>query len=499
VNRPLLRFAVLALSLAAAFAAPLGEPLCAQIPADEFAARRDALSRTVGDGVLLVLGALEPVPDYMPWEQSRPFYYLTGFREPNAALVMVRRNGATTGMMFVPPSDPAREVWNGARLGVAGVRTRYAMEGRDGGTLLRVIDSLLTGNTTLHIIGDFNGTAMSRSPHMQMLDGIRRKHPQRTINDVTAAVATMRGVKSATEFDRLRIATEISARGHLAAIRLATPGVAEFELQAAAEHVWRSEGADGPGYVSILGSGPNSTVLHYNANSRIAQSGDLVVMDMAAQYDGYSSDITRTIPVNGKFTPAQREIYEIVLDAQAAAERQVRPNSPAQRMMDSATVALANGLARVGLIESPRATYDCGTGARAQQCSQLSLYFMHGLGHGIGLEVHDPDQYYETGMIGVGSAFTIEPGIYVRADVASIIPDTPRNRALKEKIAPALARFGGIGVRIEDDYLVTAKGVERPSALVPREIDALERLLAQPRTPRDPSVTTRYMRDRTGR
>ena len=495
MNRRLTRPFLLALSLGAL----LGAPLSAQIPDAEFAARRAALSRTVGDGVLLVLGAPEPVPDYLPWDQSRPFYYLTGFREPNAALLMVRQNGETTGMMFVPPSDPAREVWNGARLGVAGVRTRYGMEGRDAGTLMRVLDSLLTGNRTLHIVGDFSGNAMARSPHAQMLDNIRRKHPQRTIHDATAAVNTMRGVKSAAEFDRLRIATEISARGHLAAIRLATPGVAEFELQAAAEHVWRSEGADGPGYVSILGSGPNSTVLHYNANSRVAESGDLVVMDMAAQYDGYSSDITRTIPVNGKFTPAQREIYGIVLAAQAAAERQVRPNSPAQRMMDSANIALAEGLARVGLIESPRATYDCGTGSRPQQCPQLSLYYMHGLGHGIGLEVHDPDQYYETGMIGVGSAFTIEPGIYVRAHLASIIPDTPRNRALKEKIAPALARFGGIGVRIEDDYLVTPKGVERPSALVPREIDELERLLAQPRTPRDPSVTARYMRDRTGR
>ncbi len=487
------------LALAIVLAAPCSAPLQAQIPDSEFAARRELLSRTVGDGVLLVLGALEPVPDYMPWEQSRPFYYLTGFREPNAALVMVRRNGETKGLMFVPPSDPAREVWNGARLGVAGVRTRYAMEGRDAGTLLRVLDSLLTDNTTLHVIGDFDGSAMSRSPHMQILDGIRRKHAQRTINDVSATVATMRGVKSAAELDRLRTATQISARGHLAAIRLATPGVAEFELQAAAEHVWRSEGADGPGYVSILGSGPNATVLHYNANSRVAASGDLVVMDMAAQYDGYSSDITRTIPVNGKFTPAQRQIYEIVLAAQTAAERQVRPSAPSQRMIDSATVALAEGLTRVGLIESPRATYDCGTGNRVQQCSQLSLYYMHGLGHGIGLEVHDPDQFYETGMIAVGSAFTIEPGIYVRAELASIISDTPRNRALKEKIAPALARFGGIGVRIEDDYLVTPTGVERPSALVPREIDALERLLSQPRTPRDPSVTARYMRDRTGR
>ncbi len=495
MNRPLFR----SIAFAVLFASSGSVPLSAQIPASEFASRRAALPRTVGDGVLLVLGALEPVPDYMPWDQSRPFYYLTGFREPNAALVMVRRDGETTGMMFVPPSDPSREVWNGARLGVAGVRTRYAMEGRDAGTLLDVLDSLLTGNTTLHVVGDFDGTSMSRSPHMQILDGIRRKHPQRTISDVSAMVATMRGVKSAAELARLRAATEISARGHLAAIRLATPGVAEFELQAAAEHVWRSEGADGPGYVSILGSGPNSTVLHYNANSRVAESGDLVVMDMAAQYDGYSSDITRTIPVNGKFTPAQREIYEIVLAAQTAAERQVRPNAPSQRMIDSATVALAEGLTRVGLIESPRATYDCGTGSRVQQCSQLSLYYMHGLGYGIGLEVHDPDQFYETGIIAVGSAFTIEPGIYVRAQLATIIPDTPRNRALKEKIAPALARFGGIGVRIEDDYLVTSTGVERPSALVPREIDALERLLAQPRTPRNPSVTARYMRDRTGR
>lgn len=479
--------------------ASLSSALAAQIPDAEFTARREALSRTVGDGVLLVLGALEPIPDYLPWEQSRPFYYLTGFREPNAALVMVRRGSQVAGMLFVPPSDPSREVWNGARLGVDGVRERYGMDGRDGGTLMRVLDSLLTENVPLHVVGDFSGGTMARSAHSQMLDAIRRKHSQRTITDVTAAVNTMRGVKSESEFHRLRIATEISARGHLAAIRLATPGVAEFELQAAAEHVWRGEGADGPGYLSILGSGPNATVLHYNANSRVTESGDLVVMDMAAQYDGYSSDITRTIPVNGRFSPAQRDIYAIVLAAQMAAERQVRPGGPAQRMMDSANAALAAGLARVGLIESPSATYDCTAGARPRQCSQLSLYYMHGLGHGIGLEVHDPDRYYETGTIGVGSAFTIEPGIYVRAHLASILPETPRNRALMEKIGPALTRYGGIGVRIEDDYLVTAKGVERPSALVPREIEALERLLAEPRTPRSPTVTSRYLRDRTGR
>ncbi len=478
--------------------APLAHA-AAQMPASEFSARREALARSVGDGITLVLGAPEMVPDYKLWTQSPHFYYLTGFREPSTALVLIRTSGNTRGLLFVQPRNPAREVWNGVRLGVEGVQPRFGLDGRDWGSFPRVLDSLLTGASTLHVVGDFEGSPHDRSAHTEMLDAIKRRHPQLRVNDVSGTVASMRGRKSATEFDRLRIAAGISARGHLAAIRLATPGVGEFELQAAAEHVWRAEGGDGPGYQSILGSGPNSTILHYNANSRITEPGDLVVMDMAAMFDGYSADITRTIPVSGRFTPAQREIYEIVLAAQAAAERQVRPRSPAKAMVDSSNAALAAGLTRLGLIESPSATYDCGTAARPQLCPQLALFYMHGLGHGIGLEVHDPEQYYEAGMIDIGSAFTIEPGIYVRGHLADILPDTPRNRAYAARIAPLLARYGGIGVRIEDDYLVTANGVERPSAEVPRDIDALERLLAEPRTARDPSVTARYRRHATGR
>jgi Xaa-Pro aminopeptidase len=482
------------LLLAAAFAAELP----AQIPAAEFAARRDALATTVGDGVVLVLNTLEPVPDYLPWRLSRPFFYLTGFREPNAALVMIQRGNTREAMLFVPPRDPAQEVWTGPRLGVENVQRSLGMRGRDVGQLYAVIDSLLATNVPLFVIGDLESGPLAVSPHAQIVNSLRAKHPTRRITDATAAVLALRGSKSEAEFDRLRIAAEISARGHLAAMRVIAPGVGEWEIQAAAEYVWRREGADGPGYTSIVGSGPNTTVLHYNASTRVAQAGELVVMDMAAEFDGYSADITRTVPVSGRFTEAQRAIYSLVLDAQLAAERQVRVGAPARAMTDSSNAVLRNGLARLGLTEGPDATYDCSVGARPRQCSQLSLYYMHGLGHGIGLDVHDPDQYYETGIIAVGSAFTIEPGVYVRAQLAEILPDTPRNRALLARIKPALDRFGGIGVRIEDDYLVTARGVERVSAGVPREIAEIERLMAEPRTPRDPSVTERFLRHRTG-
>lgn len=480
--------------LALFVAADLG----AQISATEFAARRDAAVRGITEGVVLVLGAPAPVPDYLPWQPSRPFFYLTGFREPDAALVIVRRGSTTRTMLFVPPRDPVREVWNGTRLGVEGVQRSLGIEGRDATVLDAVLDSLLRETRALYAAGDFEGPWDTPTPHARRVARLLERHPQLQLTEFNPVIASLRGRKSDAELNRLRIAAEISARGHLAAMRVIQPGVAEFEVQAAAEHVWRSEGADGPGYGSIVGSGPNATILHYNASTRIAQAGELMLMDMGASFDLYSADITRTVPVSGRFSPAQRDIYDVVLGALKAAERQVHSGAPARRMVDSSNAVLRDGLTRLGLIDAADASYDCGSAERPRSCSQLSLFYMHGLGHGIGLDVHDPDQYERGGVIGVGSAFTIEPGIYVRAHLGEIIPPTPANRAYLARIAQALTRFGGIGVRIEDDYLVTTQGVVRASAGVPREIDEVERVMAEPRTPRDPAVTERFLRHRTG-
>ncbi|HET8771624.1 MAG TPA: Xaa-Pro aminopeptidase [Gemmatimonadaceae bacterium] len=455
------RLLLIVITAATCLAAPLG----AQVSDAEYAARRDSLFAALEDGVTIVFGADEPDPDYLPWQQARGFLYLTGFDEPGAALVMVEHDGAQHELLFVREKNPAEEVWTGKRLGVAAVRETLGLEGRNASTLPHMIDSLRQLGGRLYGVGDVERISALGA------------------TDANAAVDLLRGQKSLGELVRLQIAAEISAQGHLEVMRTVRPGIAEFQIEALAEYIWRSAGADGPGYTSIVGSGPNATTLHYGENSRTAQDGEVIVMDMAAAFDGYSADITRTVPVNGTFSPAQREIYTIVLDAQKAAERQVRAGGPARAMSDSAGAVLRAGLARIGLIDAPDARYECGSRDEPRQCSQLSLYYMHGLGHGIGLDVHDPDQYYATGTIDVGSAFTIEPGIYVRSNLLEIIPDTERNRAFKQRIAQAFAKYAGIGVRIEDDYLVTENGVLRPSAGVPREIDEVEAELAKPRPP----------------
>jgi Xaa-Pro aminopeptidase len=483
----------------AALLACLAVPLAAQLPMTEFTARRDSLVRALPDGVILALGAPEPVPDYIPFRQHPYLFYFTGFTEPGAALVIVKRGTERRDLLFVQGRDPAREVWTGARLGVAGVRPRLGLEGRDAAVLSTVLDSLLTVHQTLHVLGDIGSRMTERSLHDQFIDGLRTANPKIEVNDARREANRLRGRKSPAELERIRIASELSAQGHLAAFAAVQPGVAEFTLQAIAEATWRQAGGDGPAYGSIVGSGPNATTLHYNRSERVAQAGEVIVLDMATSYDGYAADITRTVPVSGRFSPAQREIYAVVLGAQTAAERQIRLGGPARAMTDSATAVLRNGLARVGLIESPEATYDCGSAQQPRSCPQLQLYYMHGLGHGIGLVVHDPEQYTLTGSFGIGSAFTIEPGIYVRENLLTILPDTPGNRRMAAKIAPAVARYANIGVRIEDDYLVTAAGVERVSAAVPREIEAIEALLARPRTPLDPAAVRRFLQLKTGR
>ncbi|HUF31372.1 MAG TPA: M24 family metallopeptidase, partial [Gemmatimonadaceae bacterium] len=218
------------------------------------------------------------------------------------------------------------------------------------------------------------------------------------------------------------------------------------------------------------------------------------VMDIGASYRGYTADVTRTVPVNGTFSPEQRRIYEIVRAAQAAAERAATLGSDAARMTQAAAQVLAQGLARLGLIQAPDATYDCPAQGASAPCLQLQLFYMHGLGHGIGLDVHDPEQFYHTRRIEAGSAFTIEPGLYIRGNVLETLPETPRNREIASALSAAVATYSNIGVRIEDDYIATAQGVEWISR-APRELSEVEEAMREPfaaPTPRDPEIIEWY-------
>ena len=477
----------------------------AQVTQAEYAARRDALAKSLsGDGVILVLGNREPKENFQNFWQSEPFNYLTGFLEPDAALVMVKKGGTIEQMLFVEPRDPAQEVWTGARLGVEGVKPKTGMTGRVATALRATLDSLLTQGGTLHAVGDLSrgggadvpGGTTIRTADDQFIDQLKLTHRNITVSDAGSVVNRLRGVKSPAELALIRTAAQISAKAHVQAMHAIAPELAEFEIQALAEYTFRRNGADGPSYGSIVGSGPNSTTLHYNKDDRFMKAGEMVNMDMAAYYGGYSADLTRTVPVTGIFTPAQKDIYQIVLDAQLAAERQVKPGTRFATLNDSATAVLRHGLTTIGLIESPTATYDCGNG---RSCPQLSLYYMHGLGHPIGLDVHDVDVGFSSGApLAVGSAFTIEPGIYVRENLLAIIPDTPRNAALRSKVAAGLKKYANIGVRVEDDYIVTATGFERPTSEAPRTIAEIEKEMARkgPIPARDAATVEAYKKIR---
>jgi len=459
----------------------------------EFAARRAALVAGLPDGALVALGGHEPPQDYLTFVQSPSFYYLTGFKEPDAALIIVKRGGQVmASTMFVQPRLPSREVWTGSRIGTEGIGALTGMKGRDVADLPKVLDSLAAAGVALSVVGDIstseasangavNSLVVPRSPDDQVFERLRAKYPGLKVTAVNDAVEAARGRKSAVEQGYMRQAVDITVMAQKEAMAAIEPGMNEFEIQSLIEYTFRRNGADRPSFSTIVGSGPNSTTLHYNLNDRFIEPNDVIVMDIGASYRGYAADVTRTVPASGTFSPQQRAVYEIVRAAQASAERQAKLGANARLMSDSASAVLAAGLARLGLIESPTATYDCAVGANARQCPQYRLYYMHGLGHGIGLEVHDPDQYYRTAVIAPGSAFTIEPGIYVREHVLEEMPDSPRNREIATKLRTAVGTYRNIGVRIEDDYLATDGGVEWISR-APREIDEVEAAMRVPFT-----------------
>ena len=472
----------------AALASIYAIPSLAQVPTAEYSARRDSLAARLGDGVVIAFGGRTPVTDFGPFYQLPAFHYLTSFDEPDAAMVLIAKGGKATTTLFLSPIDPRTAFYYGRRPDSASVERTLGVKARTFSAIAGFVDSIATASpkTTFYTLTDFGDADFAQQDSLtrgrSFMKSLVAKHSGLTVKDAHDVVDQLRARKSAAELALLRKAGEISAEGHRAAM-LAPEPAHEYEVQAVVEYTFTRLGGERPAYGSIVGAGADGTQLHYMKDRNQAKPGDLIVIDAATQYEGYAADVTRTIPVSGSYTADQRKLYQLVRDAQAAAERNSKPGMSSKAASDSSIAVRAKGLVALGLAESETATFDppwkVNCSAVPVACSQTYFWMIHGLGHGIGLAVHDPAQYYYGDhTFKEGDAFTIEPGIYVSPAMLDALPDTPKNRAFIAKVLPVVRRYQNTGVRIEDDYLITEKGLERISQ-APREIDEIEALMSK--------------------
>ena len=471
--------AILALLVPGALAAQAIAPA-------EYAARRDSLAARLDSGVVVAFGAPAPTGRATPG-QLPAFRYLTGFLEPDAALVLVVRGGRATGALYTPSRDPRRALYDGALPDSATIARATGLRARSMAALEPALDSLARTGLPFYALRDFGGAddaaADSLTRGASFLKAFAAAHAGLEVRDIHPVVDSLRARKSPAELALLRRAIDITVAGHREVLRAVRPGVWEYQIEALLASAFRRTGGDGPAFGSIVGSGPNATQYHYAANGRRMQAGDVVVIDVGAGFQGYAADVTRTLPVSGTFTADQRAVYQIVREAQAAAERVARPGAGFVAWSDSARAVVARGVTRLGLTEGVDATFDPPWADQCPQqpvrCTQAFLYMAHGLGHGIGLEVHDPPSpAYRPGTFQPGDVFTIEPGIYVSTRLLDILPDTPKNRSMIAHVRAAVARYHDIGIRIEDDYAITATGVEWLSR-APREATEIEAAMAR--------------------
>ncbi|MEO8657630.1 MAG: aminopeptidase P N-terminal domain-containing protein [Bryobacteraceae bacterium] len=457
--------------------------------------RRGRLMEQLGPRTLLVVRSA-PERTYSldieyEYRQDSNFYYLTGIDQPESILVLMPGNRQRKEILFVLPKDPVREHWTGRRLGLkeataqSGIETVYStaqftrfletiLSGRpyaaapglaDDGEYRTFLTAVTNGEARLATVAGERPTIDGPvSPAMEFVNKLRDRFPGFTATDATRQIHDLRQVKSAYERSLLERSAEISAEAHLAGMRVAKSGAHEYEVKAAIEQVYRARGALGWGYPSITGSGPNATILHYSKAGRQMDSGDLMLVDAAANFDYYTVDITRTYPVNGKFSPLQKDIYSIVLRAQDEMIKATKAGVWTRDVHRAGVDVIKEGLLKLGLISD-------------KSGDQYKMWYTHGSVHYIGIDVHDVGDYEKP--LAPGHAFTMEPGIYVREEVLDSLPKTVENAALIEKIKPAVQKYNGIGVRIEDSFVLTESGLKRLSAKVPRTIEEIEASLAQ--------------------
>ncbi len=459
------------------------DPLTAQITRGEYLARRDSLAIRLGNGVVLAFGGATPTTDYGTFYQLPAFRYLTGYQDPNAVLVFVMRDGRGQGMLFANQTAPRSTLYYGAEPDSATVAHDLGLTWFPLDQLTRVVDSLAMNKLPFWELRDFAAADFARSDSLtrggQFVKALMARHAGLTVRNGHPVVNQLRARKTDAEMELIRKASAISAEGHLELMKRIEPSMHEYDLQAIIEYTFLRGGAERPAYGSIVGSGPMALQLHYMKDRRQMEPGEVVVVDAGAEYDGYAADVTRTLPVSGTFSQEQRAIYRIVRDAQAAAERNSVAGRSIQAALDSSIAVRAAGLAGLGLVESAEATFDPPWPANCTSspwsCRQVMLFGIHGITHGIGLEVHDPIQAYDDGIFKVGDAFTIEPGLYISPRLLDLLPDTPKNRAFASRVRATVERYQNTGVRIEDSYLISKDGLEWLSR-VPRDLDEVEAL-----------------------
>jgi Xaa-Pro aminopeptidase len=427
----------------------------------EFARRRRQFMRMIGRDAIAVLPAA-PVRHrngdiQYAYRQDSQFYYLSGFPEPDAVAVLVPGRAQAEYLLFVREHDALRESWEGAWAGTDGAVERY---GADDAFPIADIDEILPGlmEQRSRIFYSMGSHAEFDPRMLGWVNGIR-VHARRGSGALQEFVAIghvlddMRLYKSRAEQVKLRRAAQIAIGAHRRAMRFARPGRMEYEVMAELLHEFRSHNAD-VSYHPIVGGGANACVMHYRDNDRRLCDGDLLLLDAGCEHDYYASDITRTFPLSGRFTPAQRAVYEVVLEAQIAAIDKVRPGNHWNQPHEAAVRAITQGLIRLGLLK--------GTLSRLIKEQAYLQYFNHRTGHWLGLDVHDVGDYKVGGewrVLEAGMALTVEPGIYIR----------PAPRVPKE--------FWNIGVRIEDDVLVTHGAPEVLTAALEKTPEAIENLV----------------------
>jgi Xaa-Pro aminopeptidase len=414
----------------------------------------------MGRGVAVIATAPERVRNrdaHHPFRFDSYFYYLTGFTEPDAVLVLVA-GPEPRSILFCREKDLEREIWDGYRFGPERAREVFGFDEAHPITALDgLMPGLLADQPALHADVGADGAWDGRL--IEWLNAVRAR--ARTgvsapgeIRDIRRILDDMRLLKDSHELAVMRAAGAISSEAHRRAMRATRPGRHEYEIEAELLHEFVRNGARSPAYPSIVASGPNACVLHYVENTRRMMNGDLLLIDAGCELDGYASDITRTFPVSGRFSPVQRDLYELVLAAQAAAIAQVRPGNAWEAPHEAAVMVLARGLVDFGLCRgTPEAVIESGDYRR---------FYMHRTGHWLGLDVHDAGDYKRDGQwrpLEPGMVLTVEPGCYIRP--ADDVPE----------------HFWNIGIRIEDDALVTPTGCELLTAETPKSVADIEALV----------------------